>query len=356
MRERSKHIEDELERQYKMLADYDRLLGHTTDPIKREEYLHFSEIVRENIARLEQGLDALALPTSGDQPQNMPIANPVKATVQPVSSGEQAAMQVFICYSKVDDKAASELYERLQAAGYKPWRDEEDLLPGQDWKRENRRALEKSRVALVLLSQKANQTSGFNNALLKIAVEVADYQPPGTISLIPLRLDDCELHSELEDRNLKPLDYFKPNSFERLVTTLKAVQPPSAPSETAAPTPTQTTLTSHLAPSQDSAVPPDFASLVPELDGPNERFALAEELLKCEALSDRQKWRMVISMLPAEIRHNINDVSSPRLHVLEIVSTCDNYENGLAKLLEAVYRIEGNTKAWGALVTYLKSR
>lgn len=170
MQERPKNLEDEIARQYKMLAEYNRLLGHTTDPIRREEYLHFQEIVRENIGRLEQGLEALRLPTSDGQPQNIPIANPGIAAVQPVSSGEQPAMQVFICYSKVDDKAASELYGRLQAAGYKPWRDEEDLLPGQDWKRENRRALKQSRVALVLLSQKAVRTAGYNNALLGMAV------------------------------------------------------------------------------------------------------------------------------------------------------------------------------------------
>lgn len=66
---------------------------------------------------------------------------------------------------------------------------------------------------------------------------MADEQPEGEISLIPLRLDDCELPGKLEDRNLQPLDYFKPNSFEKLLKTLGSLQPPSTtPSESAAPT------------------------------------------------------------------------------------------------------------------------
>jgi hypothetical protein len=51
--------EKELERQYELLTDYDRLLGLTVDPLERERYKYNREIVQENIDLLEKGLAGL---------------------------------------------------------------------------------------------------------------------------------------------------------------------------------------------------------------------------------------------------------------------------------------------------------
>jgi tetratricopeptide (TPR) repeat protein len=53
---RQDSFEQELERQYGLLTDYDRLLGLTVDPLERERYRYNRGIVQENINRLEQGL------------------------------------------------------------------------------------------------------------------------------------------------------------------------------------------------------------------------------------------------------------------------------------------------------------
>ncbi len=97
-----------------------------------------------------------------------------------------------------------------------------------------------------------------------------------------------------------------------------------------------------------------FAALVPEFSDGMQQLDFAGELLKCEALGNPQKRALVISLLPEQIQYNIEVAAVPNVYVANIVAACDRYENGLARLLEAVHRVEGDTKAWGKLVTYLQ--
>jgi hypothetical protein len=45
-------------------------------------------------------------------------------------------LKVFLCHSAGDQPAVRALYQKLQADGFAPWLDEEDLLPGQKWEQE----------------------------------------------------------------------------------------------------------------------------------------------------------------------------------------------------------------------------
>ena len=40
---------------------------------------------------------------------------------------------IFLCHASEDKPRVAELHHKLKAAGYQPWLDQEDLLPGQDW-------------------------------------------------------------------------------------------------------------------------------------------------------------------------------------------------------------------------------
>lgn len=50
-------------------------------------------------------------------------------------------LQVFLCHSSGDKDAVRTLYQQLRREGVKPWLDEEDLLPGQNWDQEIREAI-----------------------------------------------------------------------------------------------------------------------------------------------------------------------------------------------------------------------
>jgi hypothetical protein len=58
--------------------------------------------------------------------------------------------QVFVSYVREDASAAGRLHLRLAEAGISSWRDTEDLIPGQYWAREIRRAI--SEVSIVFLA------------------------------------------------------------------------------------------------------------------------------------------------------------------------------------------------------------
>ena len=50
--------------------------------------------------------------------------------------------QIFLCHASEDKAQVREVYRRLRdIEGFEPWLDEEDLLAGQDWDYEIKRAL-----------------------------------------------------------------------------------------------------------------------------------------------------------------------------------------------------------------------
>jgi TIR domain len=104
--------------------------------------------------------------------------------------------RVFMCHASEDKLAVRDLYKRLTASGYRPWLDEEDLLPGQNWDREITRAVRAAQVVLVCLS-KRSEKRGYVQKEIRRALDVAEEQPEGTIFLIPVRLEDCAVPDRL---------------------------------------------------------------------------------------------------------------------------------------------------------------
>ncbi|CCQ55502.1 AAA-like domain-containing protein [Crocosphaera watsonii] len=135
--------------------------------------------------------------------------------------------QIFIAHASEDKPLVRELYGKLLEAGYNPWLDEEDLLPGQNWREEIPKALKNSDLFIACLSSTSISKRGYIQREFKMAMEVWAELPPGEIYIIHLKLDDCKIpelkQSEygLNLKNLQWLDYWKPNSFDKLV---KAIQ------------------------------------------------------------------------------------------------------------------------------------
>ena len=74
---------------------------------------------------------------------------------------ENRKLKLFLCHSKDDKPKVRELYHRLVADGFDAWLDEENLLPGQDWDLEIRKAVRESDVVVVCLSKGAVTKTGF---------------------------------------------------------------------------------------------------------------------------------------------------------------------------------------------------
>ena len=131
---------------------------------------------------------------------------------------------VFICHALEDKPAARHLHGRLKADGFRPWLDELDLLPGQDWQLEIRRAVRRAEVVLVCLSARSISKTGYVQREIKIALDAAEERPEGVVYIIPARLQECQVPERLA--KWQWVDTFAANGYERLCLALRAVQEP----------------------------------------------------------------------------------------------------------------------------------
>ncbi len=128
-------------------------------------------------------------------------------------------LRIFLCHSSGDKPAVRDLYERLRADGFEPWLDEKDLLPGYDWELEITKAVRNSHVVVVTLSKASIMTAGFRQKEIRFALDIAEEQPEGTIFIIPVRLEDCEVPLRL--RRSHWVNFFNEDGYERLVSALR---------------------------------------------------------------------------------------------------------------------------------------
>ena len=137
---------------------------------------------------------------------------------------EPRKLRVFLCHASQDKPVVRELYQRLSNKGWiDPWLDEEKLLPGQDWNMEIEKAVEAADVVIVCLSSTSVSKEGYIQRELKFVLDIALEKPEGTIFVVPLRVDDCELPRQL--RSLQAVDYFPVKqqelSYEKLLQSLR---------------------------------------------------------------------------------------------------------------------------------------
>lgn len=137
-----------------------------------------------------------------------------KSVIQPARS-----LRVFLCHSSDDKRFVRDLYSKLRGENVDPWLDEKKLIPGQDWQLEIQKAVRSSDIVLVCLSAGAINRKGYIHREIKYALDIADEQPEGTIFLIPLRLEECEIPERL--RRWHWVNYFDGDGYDRLLLALK---------------------------------------------------------------------------------------------------------------------------------------
>ncbi len=169
----------------------------------------------------EEQADSATL-SAGTPSQTTNSSSTISAQPTGASSTSPATrpLRAFLCHSSGDKPAVRDLYRRLRAEGVAPWLDEEELLPGQVWDLEIRRAIRKSDVVLVCLSRASISKAGYLQKELRRVLDVADEQPEGTIFVIPIKLEECEVPDRLSAWHW--VDLFEENGFERLMLSLRA--------------------------------------------------------------------------------------------------------------------------------------
>lgn len=110
---------------------------------------------------------------------------------------EPQKLTVFLCHGKEDKEKVRALYSDLREDGADPWFDERNILPGQDWDSEIRKAVRSCNAIIVCLSATSVGKEGYVQKEIKFALDVADEKPDGTIFIIPVKLEECEVPARL---------------------------------------------------------------------------------------------------------------------------------------------------------------
>ncbi|WP_239405964.1 toll/interleukin-1 receptor domain-containing protein [Frankia sp. Cj3] len=127
--------------------------------------------------------------------------------------------KIFLCHASQDKTQVRDLYQRMRSDRFELWLDSEELLPGQDWDFEIRKAVRTSRAVLVCLSSTSTGKRGYVQKEIKYALDVADEQPEGSIFLIPVRLERCEVPDRL--RKWHWVDLFDEDGYAKLIRALR---------------------------------------------------------------------------------------------------------------------------------------
>ncbi len=132
-------------------------------------------------------------------------------------------LKVFLCHASQDKPIVRELYQRLKAERWiDTWLDEKKLLPGQDWRLNIEEAVETSDIVIICLSSNSVSKEGFIQKEMRYAREIALEKLEGSIFLIPLRIDECDVPRGL--RFYQWADYFgekKNETYTALLESLK---------------------------------------------------------------------------------------------------------------------------------------
>lgn len=126
---------------------------------------------------------------------------------------------IFLIYAHSDKEAVFKLYRRIVKEGIDAWLDSENLQPGQDWQHEIRKAILKSDLVIVCLSQKFNEQQGYRHEELKIALEKSKLLGD-EIFIIPVRFEACDMPECLQ--HLHRVDLFETTGYRKLIRALQA--------------------------------------------------------------------------------------------------------------------------------------
>lgn len=136
---------------------------------------------------------------------------------------ENRSLRVFLCHSSTDKPAARDSYKFLSSEPWiDPWFDEESLKPGQDWEFEIEKAIDNADVVIVFLSRSSLTKEGFIQKEIKHVFDKADEKPPGTLYIIPVRVEECDVPKRLAHLHWIDISIDNTTWFSRLLESLEA--------------------------------------------------------------------------------------------------------------------------------------
>ena len=130
-------------------------------------------------------------------------------------------LKVYLSYVREDFNTASKLFQWLTKYDWiSPWMDTLEAARRQSWEDTNQRALSESDAVILCLSQISVRQEGYIQVEYKKIVGLAEEKPEGTIFVIPVTLDECEIPFLF--RSYQSVSYSNPkNANERIIRSLE---------------------------------------------------------------------------------------------------------------------------------------
>ncbi|NJA07474.1 toll/interleukin-1 receptor domain-containing protein [Methylococcaceae bacterium WWC4] len=104
-------------------------------------------------------------------------------------------VRVFLAHASEDKAIVRKIYATLlEQPGVKPWMDENEILPGQDWDRMISESLENAQIALICLTNQAIKklsTESYFQREVNTIVDRANKKVSEEILIIPVLLESC---------------------------------------------------------------------------------------------------------------------------------------------------------------------
>jgi hypothetical protein len=126
--------------------------------------------------------------------------------------------RIFFSYAREDLKEVEQVYNSLKAAGFAPWLDVKDILPGSQWHFEIENAIDESDFFIYFMSTNSVNKVGYVQREIRYALDIFEERLESDIYLIPARLEDITPPHKLS--NVQWIDLFSPNGVEKLISTI----------------------------------------------------------------------------------------------------------------------------------------
>lgn len=133
---------------------------------------------------------------------------------------KRSSCQTFLSYARADKENVESLYNKLDEAGYKPWMDKEDIHPGEKWKRKIKKAISNSDFFIVCLTKNSYEKRGYLQREIKQALDIWQEKLEDDIYLIPARLEECDVHNDLQD--FQWVNLYEDDGWDRLCRAIQA--------------------------------------------------------------------------------------------------------------------------------------
>lgn len=99
---------------------------------------------------------------------------------------------IFMSYAHEDAAPVERLYQDLKAKGFRVWKDDYELLPGENWEHKIEAALKAHEFVIVCLSAASVGKRGFFQVELKKAARRQAERSVADVYIIPVKFDDYD--------------------------------------------------------------------------------------------------------------------------------------------------------------------